>query len=415
MKAPDASELRAEDNEYVRTFARLANEQLSSDAPARERQSFARLQERLASDPAPVNARAWVKPAGIALAACVLLGVAARALLAPRPITFEGDHVAFADGKYSAAGGGALHFSDGSEVSLSPDCAASVSGLTAHGGRVRVEQGVAHVAIAKKPGAAWSLLAGPYTVQVTGTAFDIGWKADEARFDITMQSGSVVVIGPLAPGGASLTAGQHLHADRTLVIAQNDAAEVPAVAPPVAAPDVAAPADSSLSDAVAPVRTAGRASAWREQVAHGHFDAVLADAEKRGLPRTFASASLEDLAALADAARYAQRPDISRRALLAQRHRFPGTPQAKDAAFFLGSLSEGQPGAIEWYDRYLQESPQGTYASQALGRKLVYVYAQHQTEAARELAVLYNARYPNGPYASTARKVLAEPTSGAAP
>ena len=420
MKTPaEASELEAKDNEYVSAFARLANGQLLNDAPARERQSFARIQERLAEAPASPS-RVWAKPAGVALAATVLLGVGAWSLLAHRHITFERENVALSSGKYTGGeAGGALRFSDGSEVALSPGSVTSVAELTAHGGNVRVEQGVAHVAIAKKPGAAWFLLAGPYTVRVTGTAFDIGWKADEQRFDISMQSGSVLITGPLAPAGVPLEAGQHLQADRALTVAANDA---PVALPPsesAAGVASAAAADSTAviatpdpdASALSPAHQAGRAPSWREQVAHGHFAAVLAEAEKRGLPRALASVNLEDLAALGDAARYAQRPDISRRALLSQRHRFPGTAQAKDAAFFLGSLDEGQPGAIEWYDRYLQESPQGTYAAQALGRKLVYVYGQHRTTEAREIALLYNARYPNGPYASTARKVLAEPTS----
>ena len=101
---------------------------------------------------------------------------------------------------------------------------------------VRIEEGTAHVAIAKKPGAAWSLLAGPYSVRVTGTAFDIGWVAAEQRFDISMQSGSVVITGPLTPQGTVLVAGQHLQADRTLIVAAN----VPAVASEPA-PDSAAP------------------------------------------------------------------------------------------------------------------------------------------------------------------------------
>jgi TolA-binding protein len=145
-------------------------------------------------------------------------------------------------------------------------------------------------------------------------------------------------------------------------------------------------------------------------VARGASAKVLAAAEQRGIPLTLASASVEDLAALADAARSAHRIDIARRSLLAQRHRFPNTPQARDAAYFLGLLMEGQPGSVEWYDRYLQESPQGSYASEALGRKLVYVDSQHQTAEALALAGEYNAKFPNGPYAATARKVLTAPS-----
>ncbi len=45
---------------------------------------------------------------------------------------------------------------------------------------------------------------------------------------------------------------------------------------------------------------------------------------------------------------------------------------------------------------------------QALGRKVMLVYQQHGAAAARPEAAAYLERYPNGPYASAARKIVAE-------
>ena len=114
----------------------------------------------------------------------------------------DGDHIV--GGKRTA-----VRFSDGSEFALEQGTDARVSEVTPRGGRVSLVGG-ARVAIAKKPGAAWTVAAGPYTVRVTGTAFDVSWSPREQSFDIAMQSGSVIVEGPLIDGGIALKRGQRL-------------------------------------------------------------------------------------------------------------------------------------------------------------------------------------------------------------
>jgi len=119
-----------------------------------------------------------------------------------------------------------------------------------------------------------------------------------------------------------------------------------------------------------------------------------------------------ELAALADAARYRRRDDVARRALLAERARFPRSARARDAAFLLGRLEETSGGgvrALEWYDRYLQEAPLGAYASEALARKMTATARVQGPRAAREVAATYLRRFPNGSYAASARGLLAAP------
>ena len=102
--------------------------------------------------------------------------------------------------------------------------------------------------------------------------------------------------------------------------------------------------------------------------------------------------------------------------LLAERQRFPGSGPARDAAFFLGRLAEDQGGgAIEWYERYVSESPRGPYASQAFGRKMMLLYKQRGAGAAEPVAQEYLRRFPNGPYAATARKINEESQSAPRP
>ena len=74
---------------------------------------------------------------------------------------------------------------------------------------------------------------------------------------------------------------------------------------------------------------------------------------ERGVEATVSERTSEELAVLEAAARYQKRPDVARRALLAQRARFAGSPRAKEAAFLLGRMAEGAdgPAALGWYER----------------------------------------------------------------
>ncbi len=128
-----------------------------------------------------------------------------------------------------------------------------------------------------------------------------------------------------------------------------------------------------------------------------------------GLEGALAKSSLADLVALGDAARYRGRSDVARRALLAQRERFSSSTAARTAAFLLGRLAEAEPEtAIRWYDRYLAEVPNGEFASEALGRKLVAVHSVSGPVAARPVAKEYLRRFPNGAYAAKARELTSQ-------
>jgi TolA-binding protein len=141
-------------------------------------------------------------------------------------------------------------------------------------------------------------------------------------------------------------------------------------------------------------------------LAAGDFADIVEEAV-HDLPRALRSASSDDLAALADAARYRRRDDLARQALEAQRHRFHGSSRAADAAFFLGRLDEndgaGLIHALRWYDRYLDEAPTGAYAAEALGRKMVAMRDLYGVGTARGVADEYVRRFPHGSYAGAAR------------
>jgi len=150
---------------------------------------------------------------------------------------------------------------------------------------------------------------------------------------------------------------------------------------------------------------------WNQRIASGDHLKVLREAERRGIPATLAHSSSADLAALADAARWAGRNEIARRALLAQRRRFDGSARARDAAFLLGRLADDKHGnaaeALRWYDTYLVESADGSYSAEALGRKMVATQRGAGRSTACPIARDYLRRHPTGPYARLAQGICA--------
>ena len=121
-------------------------------------------------------------------------------------------------------------------------------------------------------------------------------------------------------------------------------------------------------------------------------------------------ASSDDLVALADAARYRRRTDLARDALVAERRRFPDSPHSLETTFLLGRVDESAAGgarrAIGWYDEYLRRAPNGTYASEALGRKMTLMNKMEPASQVRPIAEEYIRRFPGGTYAGLARAFL---------
>jgi TolA-binding protein len=137
------------------------------------------------------------------------------------------------------------------------------------------------------------------------------------------------------------------------------------------------------------------------------------EAEEAGLDAVLVHRPITDLSALADAARYARRNDVARRALLAEQTRFPRARESRSAAFLLGRLAEDageSDQALADYEGYLHDSPNGSFAQEALGRKLALLSLKKGDRAAAgPVAVDYLRRFPSGPYAPLARDVSPAP------
>ena len=322
----------------------------------------------------------------------------------------------------------ALRFEDGTVIKLGSETRGRLGKVDGHGAQVAIENGSAHVSVVHKPKARWLINAGPYVITVHGTVFSASWDENQQRLDVKMERGLVSVSGPVTNGPISVRAGQALTVklkrsqvllrdlDRDDVVASLDTdadADTDTgadIAAPRAAPPTPAPAvRTRVASLQAKATRQARLKTWTAALSAGDFDTILEDAE-RDIGHTLATRGTEDLAALADAARYRRHDDVARRALLAQRRRFAGSPRAADAAFFLGRLDEnggrGHGPALAWYERYLDEAPRGSYVAEALGRKMIAVEEIHGAAAARNVAEQYLRRFPRGSYAGAARALL---------
>jgi len=417
-----------------------ARDAFGDDLTAREQAGLVRFEQAVARRTLRgTRAGAWALGFGV-----VAAGAAAALVMFQRvdsTLTFEVVNGSVSAGGYvraKASGGTELRYSDGSSLALDPGTSTRVTDIDAHGSRVLLESGRAHVRVTHRKAAKWIIDAGPYSVHVVGTEFDVRWSGAEEVLDVQMHRGAVIVRGPLASSGLTMEAGQHLVAnvkEGEIFLDASPGSEAANLLRPRAESPEPTFVDPGTPE-VAPVAPAGAASlhatrvrpgagrpttpaaatdaSWSKLIAQGDFRSVLADAEQRGLAHTLETASAADLTALADAARYVRRGDVARRTYLAERERFPRSVTAREAAFFLGGLAEDESGvaatktALEWYERYMADSPRGTYAAQALGRQMILVHKLRGAEAARPIASDYLSRFPSGPYADAARKLLHE-------
>jgi TolA-binding protein len=330
----------------------------------------------------------------------------------------------------SGSAGVKLLFNEGTEFVLLPGTRGRLRTVDRAGARIAIEQGTASFQVAPRRDAKWLVDVGPFLVTVTGTVFTVSWDSTSERFELRLRHGSVRVTGPVAGGEIALRAGQRLVVNlpqsETLITEQKPedlwlgdtpaAGQAPAPVPSTEPPaEVDKAGGRAGMGAVAPsaIAKVGGERRWAEALAVGDLDRILADVERAGVKTTLERASSEDLFTLATAARYRRRVGLARGALLAERRRFPTSVRALDAAFLLGRLEEdssrGTGKAVAWYEEYLSRAPNGTYASEALGRKMIVTSKLAGAAQARPIAEEYLRRFPRGTYAGSARALQRAP------
>jgi hypothetical protein len=433
MRGDKTNEARLE--EPVQRLVDLAREELGEMSARKKAEGFVALTAR--RSPARSVRR-------VALGFAAALTIAALLLVGGRFIELHhGTALSYAVESGKLAPGGEiersgddnplLRFSDGTEVMFLDGGTGRVRSVGEHGARVTLI-GKAKIDVVHWRASRWLFDAGPFLITVTGTSFTAEWRDSDERLEVVLEKGSVAVSGPLSDEAITLRAGQRLVIStraKEVVIRDIDSStesrSAPSAVPPQWTEDDNAPAikrDVSTAErthrAPAPPPQAANPSPssgatahnWSAELAAGHFATILQQAEQRGLETSLADVSSDDLAALADAARYSRRDDVARRALTAQRQRFPGGARANDAAFLLGRLEEAAQHpelALGWYDRCLTESARGTYISEALGRKMTVVQRLYGAERARPIAEEYLRRFDGGTYAKAARALTRVP------
>jgi hypothetical protein len=410
-------------------LARKGLGQMSASGHARGRE---RLRARLGRRRQRIT---WSLALTAAGAAAFVVGLFAPQLLhrgegaAPLAYQVEGGALT-SDGLIQASADTApeLRFADGTVIALERGTKGRLASVDGQGAHVAISDGSASVSVVPKPHARWRVDAGPFVIHVHGTVFTAAWNESSGRLDVKLERGSISVEGPVTGGPIAMRAGQRLtvamRQSRVLLRAIDDRggddvlgsdttvanAPVAEVAPPPALAEptpaeMAPPATKPTARAAIHAAAPGASRSWSAALAAGDFESIIEEAG-RDLARTLRLASSDDLAALADAARYRRRDELARQALEAQRHRFHGSQRAADAAFFLGRLDEndgaGLIHALRWYDRYLDEAPKGSYAAEALGRKMVAMRDLYGVATAREVADEYVRRFPRGSYAGAA-------------
>ncbi|HMJ15119.1 MAG TPA: FecR family protein [Polyangiaceae bacterium] len=354
----------------------------------------------------------WALPAAATLAVAAI--IAFVLLRSPAsldyhlsgPLVSQGNWLSVAPN--SAAG--LLEFSEGTQIELGPGSKGRVAEVSPRGARVVLASGRLQARVMPRPRARWSVAAGPYVVEVTGTAFDVGWSTAGEQLELSLHDGSVIVRGPSLRDGIAVSAGQRLVANaRTGGVALSSllAPRASAESAPESTPEVAPPPDKAQL-----VPSIPATPSWSQLVADGDFGSVLQAARAKGLEQSLNQSSLKDLVALSDAARYLGNRDLARRALLAQRSRFRASGAARGAAFLLGRMADdagSSSEALNWYETYASETPNGPFASEALGRKLVVLVGMKNISSARSVAESYLKRFPRGAHAAYAKELLERP------
>jgi len=376
---------------------------------------------------------AWRVPAILGvLATSAAAGVVLRHRAASAPLSYVIVNQSSSDDRSLDVVGGppqTVRFSDGTEVRVDQGTHARIRFVTKHGAELAMSRGALHAAVIHSATSEWRFDAGPFVVHVTGTAFALSWDPDLDRFDLRLEHGSVTVNSPVVNAPIPVRTGQWLtirprsnevfirDLATTTVNAEadprRDSEREPEVARVEPASERQGPASSASSEAPAPAKGARETGhSWAQDLLDGKADRIVDDALRRGLDSCFAESSPSELSALADAARYTRRNDVARRALLAERRRFTGTPTAVGAALLLGRLAEAEQNdsqALNWFDTYLAEAPDGAHASEALGREMAIAARHSAGAAALVIAQEYLGKFPDGTYSSAARAILKSP------
>lgn len=376
-----------------------------------------------------------------AVVAAVALLALKDVLFAPAPLTFTiggaGERGVLRD--WASAPDDAvlpIRFSDGTQVELAPRARARVIAVSERGAEIVIESGRARLDVVPArpaPGgdSPWRVSLGPFSVEVKGTRFDVGWDPRTDDFSLDLLEGSVRVSGCQAGHAHTLVAGQGVRAScsqkRWSLIAVSaanaaasdtsdaDARDAEVASPPDPATSLR-PEDDARQPAPAETRAAAPRSgarateprSWQSLAARGHYAAAFERALAAGFDAECERVGASDLVLLGDTARLSGDAARARAAYQAARRRFDGSRGAAQAAFGLGRLSvQADPAeAIEWFERSLREAPRGPLAAAAHDWIFELVGETGSAARRRQVAERYLEHHPDGAHADDARRLI---------
>lgn len=306
-----------------------------------------------------------------------------------------------------------LAVSDNTRIELAPHGSMYVEEIRSNGATVVLERGEVSLAVHHEDDTSWRVAAGPWTVHVTGTQFVVAWEPSAEHFRVAVTEGSVRVEGPEGDV-ALLDAGEEMVRARGKATLEPETLgdnQLATLEPELDEPETLEQAGAHPPFPMKPSKSGVRR--WDRHFADAEYQAawdVLADqpggihgeAERVDDPGTMLD--------LADVARFTKHASDTRKLLERLRERFPDSNEAGEAAFVLGRIAAdggSQAKAAVWFERYLDERPNGSFAGDALGRLIDCYDALGQAANAESAAERYLASHPKGPHAAKAEKILA--------
>jgi transmembrane sensor len=350
---------------------------------------------------------------------------AATALLDGRPVSVGEWIFGSPDGEKT------LRFPDGSSLSLEGSTGVRIHRLHSDGARLSLEHGGLLAHITHRETTSWLVTAGPFTIAVKGTRFDVDWSPERQSFRLDLREGAVRVTGPMLREGRLMKTGEKLlaslseerieiedaHHIKTVIFNGNEIATIERPGDEDTSFEKSTnipPIEDNIASASPPsVKKSplSKSSKWRSLAASGKYEEAMASAKRFGVLDILKNESAATLMMLGDTARRTGEIEIAAKAYRAVRRRYAHTPHASGAAFSLGLMAfdnqRDYRSAAKWFDACTRSNPQGAFTREAAGRLMESLDRAGDPDGARAAARRYLARYPGGPHARLAEKLVA--------
>lgn len=324
-----------------------------------------------------------------------------------------------------------LEFTDGSQLTLRTGSSLRVQELEPEGARIQLEHGALNAEVKHRRNTRWKVDAGPYRVHVVGTRFEVSWNPQTEAFLLAMEEGTVKVEGPMLENARALRAGEEMRASvarQRVEIEERSGATTVIQKSEIRSEELSKDLRSededleeetlpsvSRSDRSIPLRGSTSAQkraspAWQTLAEKGAFEDALTLARQQGLDRIAKSSPPGDLMMLGDAARRTGELVAAKKLYRAVHRRFPASPHGASAAFGLGIIAYDRERRFQeaavWFESCVSSGLAGELNRPAMGRLLEARYRSGDVAGAKQTARDYLTRYPKGPHAEMADKIL---------